>query len=244
MIKRGINHIKKYLSAVFTAIITMVLLTALTPYAYGDNIEYEPESAEGKMMKDEDLSRDVSLIPELPVISNDVKTGILTQDLKSSDSRAYKSLFNPEKSDEASSLSIWEEGTVLKGDVKPDNTTPVLNKRDESERAEGYSSDGKRNDNILRDSEPAEGLFKYSIQVNSYGKKSYADYLVRQLKKENYDSFSSRACNPLTKEIHYRVFVGRFNDLQSAKDACEQLKKRNEFTDNIFVVNRSWVKGG
>lgn len=219
--------------------VTMAILTAITPSAY--SIEYQFYPINNEMMKDEAISA----IPELRTISYNEKFEFLAPHLKSSDNLPSKLYINnSQEPEKESSLLIWEENTIPKSDIKAEKTTLVLKEKHGLEAAEGYSSPKKKNDRDQQDNKPVDDIFKYSIQVYSSSYKTNADNLVQQMKKENYESFSFKIYNPLTKKTHYRVFIGRYNDLQSAKNACELLKKNDEFSDNIFVVNQRWVTGG
>ena len=210
--------------------LAIAITIAASQPAYSTNIEYQLDLASDEMTKDEDL---LSWSSGLRTISNYDKSEILSPYLKSLNNQTSRQHLNSSKEPEKGpSLSIRKKDTVQ-----------LLTEKHESKGEENYSSTEKKNDNAQQDKEPSDFFFKFSIQVKSYNQKIYADDLVKQLRKENYVSFFSRILNPSTKETLYRVFVGRYKDFKSAKDACELLKKKNGFTDNIFVVNQSWVTG-
>ena len=227
-----------------TIIAAMAIFIAVTPSAYGINIEYQLDPADNEMMADEDNFNAVSFIQEIKSISYDEKTNFLAYSLKISENQPDKQYnINSQESEKVSSLPTLEEYTFYERDVQAENIVQVLKEKHKLEEAEEHSSTEKKTDRDRQDNKPVDKSIKYSIQVNSYSQKINADDLVRQLKKVNYESFSSETYNPLTKKTHYRVFVGKYSDLQSAKKACELLKKKDEFTDNIFVVNQNWVTG-
>lgn len=84
----------------------------------------------------------------------------------------------------------------------------------------------------------------YSIQVNSYDKESDAGRRLEALKKMEYDCFIYPVYLPEKGRTYYRVFVGKYRDLNSAEEACEELKKNGDFESDIYVAPRSWAIGG
>ncbi len=84
---------------------------------------------------------------------------------------------------------------------------------------------------------------RYSIHVGSYVQKKEAELCVKKFQKENYECFVIPV-HVSGKGFFYRVFVGRFNDLYSAKVACEQYKKKKIFSADIHVVSKKWAFGG
>ena len=94
---------------------------------------------------------------------------------------------------------------------------------------------------------PSRGVWPpvlgYSIHVGSYVQKAQADRRVEALRKQNYDCFMIPAHVP-GKGFFYRIFVGKFKDLNSAKMVCKTLKAKKEFPRDIHVVRRDWALGG
>jgi cell division septation protein DedD len=86
--------------------------------------------------------------------------------------------------------------------------------------------------------------FPFSVQVNSYNNALDAEKRVQRLKQMEYDCFTYSMYVPKKDKTYYRVFIGKYQDLQSAEKACEELKKKGDFTEDIYVVNRDWAIGG
>ncbi|MBW1723308.1 MAG: SPOR domain-containing protein [Deltaproteobacteria bacterium] len=84
----------------------------------------------------------------------------------------------------------------------------------------------------------------YSIQVNSFLRPDDAELRVKSLRESGYDSFTFSKYIPSKQRIYYRVFVGRFPDLKSAKEYREILLGRKQFRKDIHVVKRDWAIGG
>jgi general secretion pathway protein D len=84
----------------------------------------------------------------------------------------------------------------------------------------------------------------YSVQVNSYNNVTDAERRMEKLKKIGYDSFTFPVYLSEKKVTYYRVFIGRYQDLQSARKAWEELNKSGDFEKDIYVVPRSWAVGG
>ncbi len=83
----------------------------------------------------------------------------------------------------------------------------------------------------------------FSIHVNSYARKDQAESRVLKLESMNYECFVVHAKIP-NKGAFYRVFVGKFFDLKSARAANDEYKKREEFDSDIHVVDRNWAFKG
>ena len=221
--------------------ITMAILFAVAPSSYGIDIEYQPGPANSAIPKYEDLIEVILAIQESGNIPGNVKLAFMTPYLEKTDNRPFILIVN--NSQEISPLSIWEEKSISGSNIKSGNTLLALKEKHGPERVKKNSSPEKRIDRAQKDNKSFDGIFGYSIQVNSYKQKANAEDLIKRLKSHNYESFFSKIYDPLTKEIHYRVFVGKYNDWQSAKKTCELLKKKNDFTENIFVVDQNWVMG-
>ncbi len=84
----------------------------------------------------------------------------------------------------------------------------------------------------------------YSVQVNSYDNAVDAERRKERLKEIGYDSFAFPVYLSKKKATYYRVFVGRYEDLQSAQKAREELNRSGYFEKDIYVVPRSKAIGG
>ncbi len=80
----------------------------------------------------------------------------------------------------------------------------------------------------------------FSIHVNSYARKEQAESRAHKLESMNYECFVVYAKIP-DKGAFYRVFVGKFFDLKSARAANDEYRKRKEFDSDIHVVDRNWA---
>ena len=221
------------------------MLTTITHSAYGIGIEYQPDPTNNEISRDDNMLTDILVNPGPVIIPDDEKTEFLKTYLKITDNMPSELYTNnslePEKGD---SMLLWEQKNIPEENLKPDkNSMLALKEKHGSEKSDKKLSAKMRIDWIQQDDKPVNDIFGYSIQVNSYKQKTNAYDLIKQLKKQNYESYFSEVYNPLTKETYYRVFVGKYYDLQSAEKTCELLKKKKEFTDNIFVVDKKWVKG-
>jgi hypothetical protein len=83
----------------------------------------------------------------------------------------------------------------------------------------------------------------YSIEVNSFSREEEAQRRLQEIAGQTgFDSFTLAARGSDDGRI-YRVFVGKFKDLESARVASEELKKLPLFTDDLHVVARSMALG-
>jgi len=94
------------------------------------------------------------------------------------------------------------------------------------------------------DKEAQMNALPYSVQVNSYDKKTDAEKRMERLTQMGYECFTYQAYISEHDRTYFRVFIGRYQDLQSAREACEELKKKGDFASDIFVVKRNWPIGG
>ena len=62
---------------------------------------------------------------------------------------------------------------------------------------------------------------------------------IRSINPENTSTVSEE--KHISDETLYCVFVGKFSEFQSVKASCQLLKKKNRFSDNIFVVDKDWI---
>ncbi len=83
----------------------------------------------------------------------------------------------------------------------------------------------------------------FSIHVASYARKDQAESRALKLESMNYECFVVHATIP-DKGAFYRVFVGKFFDLKSARAANDEYKKKEEFDSDIHVVDRNWAFKG
>jgi cell division septation protein DedD len=83
----------------------------------------------------------------------------------------------------------------------------------------------------------------YSIEVNSFSREEEAQRRLQEIAGQTgFDSFTLAARGSDDGRI-YRVFVGKFKDLESARVASEELKKLPLFTEDLHVVARSVALG-
>lgn len=85
--------------------------------------------------------------------------------------------------------------------------------------------------------------FSFTIQVNSYIHKKDAEERVKNLTQLGYDCFSHSGYIPSKDRVVYRVFVGKFTDLKSAKNMCKEMMSKKDFRKDIYVVNYHWALG-
>lgn len=83
----------------------------------------------------------------------------------------------------------------------------------------------------------------FSVHVNSYSAEGDALARLQELSALKYDCFMVYA-HVAGKGNYYRIFVGKYADFKSANTACEALKSRPEFADDIHAVNREWAFRG
>ena len=234
------NNAGKNIISILAALITMIIAAAAIQPVYSIDIEYKLDPAVDELIEDEDIINTVFVTQEISKLSDNEKSEFLAPYL--TDDQPYKLYADiPSETEYKTSLYTGKEDSVSMSDVKSGNTVTVSQKKHISDEALEYSYQGVKKESESEDNKSDGDTFKFSIQVKSYSQKTSADDLVRQLKKENYESFSVEKYNPSTKEILYRVFVGKYSDFQSAKASCELLRKKARFTDNIFVVNKSWI---
>jgi len=98
-------------------------------------------------------------------------------------------------------------------------------------------------DKLIVTKELWPAMLGYSIHVGSYLQEARAKKRLSQLKQANYDVFMIPAHVP-GKGFYYRIFVGKFKDLDSAKMVCQALKSKKDFSRDIHVVDRDWAFGG
>ena len=226
---------------ILAAVLAVTAMAVLTTFsAYSTSIEHQLDYVSGEIMSDEDVVDAVLKLTESGSSLSREKNEFLSTYLKLSNNN----LPEPDadlagKHENEFSLSFREQNNAVKSIPEPEHQY-VYEEKQISDNVYLGPSEENKNVQGLQDNEP-DGEFKYSIQVKSFSQKAGAALLVRQLKEKNYDCFLCEKCNDLTDEILYRVFVGKFKDFQSAKNTCENLKKKNMFSDKIFVVNRSWV---
>lgn len=83
----------------------------------------------------------------------------------------------------------------------------------------------------------------YSIHVNSYTDKKNAEKRISKLMEMDYESFLVSANIP-GRGLFYRVFVGRFNDIEDAKQRLSVYRNKKEFRKDIHIMDRKHAFGG
>ncbi len=80
---------------------------------------------------------------------------------------------------------------------------------------------------------PAQDL-QYAVQVSSFRKKEQAHALKTKLMKKGYSAFVKRIELPGNKGIWYRVYMGRYIDRSSAKDAAARFEKAEKLPSMVI----------
>ena len=80
----------------------------------------------------------------------------------------------------------------------------------------------------------------FTIQVNSYKDIKDADVRILELQKLGYQVFMKTVDIPDKGKWH-RIFVGQYRGYSKADDTCRELLKKEEFADDIHVVDRAYV---
>jgi cell division septation protein DedD len=85
---------------------------------------------------------------------------------------------------------------------------------------------------------------RYTVQVNSFISEKEAEKHVETLKARGYDAFTMDRYVAEKGFIFHRVYVGKYENYTSARNACDDLKKDEFFSRDIHVVNQRWAFGG
>ena len=104
------------------------------------------------------------------------------------------------------------------------------------------ASNEPRNMSSLSSSWPE--TLPYTIQISSYANRSDAEEQVERLKQKEYDCFLNTGYVPSKGGTFYRVFIGKYGSYKEAERNCKAMKQQDGFTEDIYVVNRSWAIGG
>lgn len=140
---------------------------------------------------------------------------------------------------------IGDETPAVLEDQMENNKSDPINKDPINDNPTEDKNDKKNHAGagITRENNSWPETVPFSIHVNSLPHMNLAQVRIQELTRLKYPCFVVYAHVP-GKGNFYRVFVGKFKDLGTAREVCNEYKDRKEFEKDIHPVSRKWALGG